>query len=279
MIKSWRKNWNIGMLGIFTLSAILSLVPLFAVLGYVIYNGIGSLDFNFFVQLPKALGMTGGGMANAIVGSLILIALASMIGVPIGFLAAIYLVEYDRSSWFSTLTRFTTDVLTGVPSIIIGIVVYTAIVVPMKHFSAWAAGIALGIIMIPVVVRATEEMLKLVPHSVREAGLALGIPKWRIIVWIVVPTSAKGIITGIMLAVARVSGETAPLLFTALGNRYWARSLNEPIASLPVQIYSYAISPYEDWHRQAWAGALVLLLIVIILNLGTRFIFNGQQPK
>ncbi len=265
------------MIGVFTLFTILSLVPLFAVLGYVIYNGIGALDWNFFVQLPKALGMTGGGMANAIVGTLILIALASMIGVPIGFLAAIYLVEYDRASWLSTVIRFTTDVLTGVPSIIIGIVVYTSIVVKMKHFSAWAAGIALAIIMIPVVVRSTEEMLKLVPHSVREAGLALGIPKWRIIVSIVVPGASKGIITGIMLAVARVSGETAPLLFTALGNRYWAKSLNEPIASLPVQIYSYAISPYEDWHRQAWAGSLILLLIVIILNLGTRFIFNGRQ--
>lgn len=278
MIKKWRKHWNSGMMGVFTLAAIFSLVPLFAVLGYVIYNGIGALNWNFFVQLPGALGQ-GGGMANAIVGTLILIVIACLMGIPVGFLAAIYLVEYDRSSWFSTLTRFTTDVLTGVPSIIIGIVVYTAIVVPMKHFSAWAAGIALGIIMIPVVVRSTEEMLKLVPHSVREAGLALGIPKWRIIISIVVPATAKGIITGIMLAVARVSGETAPLLFTALGNRYWAHSLNEPISSLPVQIYSYAVSPYQDWHRQAWAGALVLLLIVIILNLGTRFIFNGQQHK
>jgi len=277
LINSWRKNWNTGMMGVFTLSAILSLIPLFAVLGYVIYNGLGSLNWDFFVHLPKGLGMPGGGMANAIVGTLILVALASLVGVPIGFLAAIYLVEYDRSSWFSTLTRFTTDVLTGVPSIIIGIVVYTAIVVPMKHFSAWAAGIALGIIMIPVVVRATEEMLKLVPHTVREAGLALGIPRWRIIISIVVPTSAKGIITGIMLAVARVSGETAPLLFTALGNRYWAKSLNEPIASLPVQIYSYAVSPYEDWHRQAWAGALVLVFIVVILNLGTRYIFKERQ--
>ena len=277
MIKTWRKNWNKGMMGVFTSFAILSLVPLFAVLGYVIYNGIGALNWDFFVQLPKALGMPGGGMANAIVGTLTLVGLACLMGIPVGFLAAIYLVEYDRSSWFGTFVRFTTDVLTGVPSIIIGIVVYTAIVVPMKHFSAWAAGIALGIIMIPVVVRSTEEMLKLVPHSVREAGLALGIPKWRIIVWIVIPASAKGIITGIMLAVARVSGETAPLLFTALGNRYWAKSLNEPIASLPVQIYSYAVSPYEDWHRQAWAGSLVLLLIVIILNLGTRFVFNGRQ--
>lgn len=277
MIKTWRKNWNKGMMGVFTLFTILSLAPLFAVLGYVIYNGIGALNWDFFIQLPKALGMPGGGMANAIVGTLILVALASMIGVPIGFLAAIYLVEYDRVSWLSTVIRFTTDVLTGVPSIIIGIVVYTAIVVPMKHFSAWAAGIALGIIMIPVVVRSTEEMLKLVPHSVREAGLALGIPKWRIIVSIVIPGASKGIITGIMLAVARVSGETAPLLFTALGNRYWAKSLNEPIASLPVQIYSYAVSPYEDWHRQAWAGSLVLLLIVIILNLGTRFVFSGRQ--
>lgn len=277
MINSWRKNMNMGMMGVFSLSALFSLVPLFAVLGYVIYNGIGALNLDFFVQLPGAIGVQGGGMANAIVGTLILICIACLMGIPVGLLAAIYLVEYDRSSWFSTLTRFTTDVLTGVPSIIIGIVVYTAVVIPMHHFSAWSAGIALGIIMIPVVVRSTEEMLKLVPHSVREAGLALGIPKWRIILWIVVPASARGILTGIMLAVARVSGETAPLLFTALGNRYWAHSLNEPISSLPVQIYSYAVSPYEDWHRQAWAGALVLLFIVMILNLGTRLIFSGRH--
>jgi len=277
LIGSWRKSVNSSMMGVFILSAVLSLAPLFAVLGYVLCNGIGALNWDFFVQLPGAIGVQGGGMANAIVGTLILIFIACLMGIPVGFLAAIYLVEYDRTSWFSTLTRFTTDVLTGVPSIIIGIVVYTAIVVPMKHFSAWAAGIALGIIMIPVVVRSTEEMLKLVPHSVREAGLALGIPKWRIVLWIVVPASARGIITGIMLAVARVSGETAPLLFTALGNRYWAHSLNEPISSLPVQIYDYAVSPYKDWHRQAWAGALVLLFIVMILNLGTRFIFKGRQ--
>ncbi|MDR3540572.1 MAG: phosphate ABC transporter permease PstA [Desulfosporosinus sp.] len=277
MIESWRKNVNSGMMGIFILSAVLSLAPLFAVLGYVLFNGIGALNWDFFVQLPGGIGVQGGGMANAIVGTLILIFIACLMGIPVGFLAAIYLVEYDRTSWFSTIVRFTTDVLTGVPSIIIGIVVYTAIVVPMKHFSAWAAGIALGIIMIPVVVRSTEEMLKLVPHSVREAGLALGVPKWRIVLWIVVPASARGIITGIMLAVARVSGETAPLLFTALGNRYWAHSLNEPIASLPVQIYDYAVSPYTDWHRQAWAGALVLLMIVMILNLGTRFVFKGRQ--
>lgn len=272
-----RKYCNYLMLGIFILTTILALIPLFGVLGYVIKNGFGALNFEFFTSLPKAMGMSGGGMANAIVGTLIMVAIASIIGIPVGILAAVYLTEYDRVSWLSTGVRFTTDVLTGIPSIIIGIVIYTALVLKMKHFSAIAGGLSLAIIMIPLIIRSTEEMLKLVPHTIREAGYALGIPKWRIIIRIVLPTAAKGIITGAMLAVARVAGETAPLLFTALGNQYWAHSLNEPIAALPVQIYQYATSPYKEWHQQAWAGSLVLIFMVLILNLIARFAFRSKK--
>ncbi|MDQ7096091.1 phosphate ABC transporter permease PstA [Desulfosporosinus sp. PR] len=272
-----RKLRNYLMLGVFVLTTIVALVPLFGVLGYVIKNGFGSLNLEFLTSLPKAMGMTGGGMANAIVGTLIMVAIASVIGVPVGILAAIYLTEYDRTSWLSTGVRFTTDVLTGIPSIIIGIVIYTTLVLKMKHFSAIAGGLSLAIIMIPLIIRSTEEMLKLVPHTIREAGYALGIPKWRTILRIVLPTAAKGIITGAMLAVARVSGETAPLLFTALGNQYWAHSLNEPIAALPVQIYQYATSPYKEWHQQAWAGSLVLIAMVLILNLIARLAFRSKN--
>ncbi|WP_407308567.1 phosphate ABC transporter permease PstA [Desulfosporosinus sp. SB140] len=272
-----RKYRNYLMLGIFILTTVIALIPLFGVLGYVIKNGIGSLNLEFFTSLPKAMGMAGGGMANAIVGTLVMVAIASIIGIPVGILAAIYLTEYDRDSWLSTGVRFTTDVLTGIPSIIIGIVIYTALVLKMKHFSAIAGGLSLAIIMIPLIIRSTEEMLKLVSHTIREAGYALGIPKWRTILHIVLPTAAKGIITGAMLAVARVSGETAPLLFTALGNQYWAHSLNEPIAALPVQIYQYATSPYKEWHQQAWAGSLVLIAMVLILNLIARLAFRSKN--
>lgn len=272
-----RKFRSYLMLGIFCLATLIALVPLFGVLGYVIKNGIGSLNLEFFTSLPQAMGMPGGGMANAIVGTLIMIAIASIIGIPVGILIAIYLTEYDRTSWLSTAVRFTTDVLTGIPSIIIGIVIYTSLVLTMKHFSAIAGGLSLAIIMIPLVIRSTEEMLKLVSHTIREAGYALGIPKWRTILRIVLPTAAKGIITGAMLAVARVAGETAPLLFTALGNQYWAHSLNEPIAALPVQIYQYATSPYKVWHDQAWAGSLVLIAMVLILNLIARFAFRSKS--
>jgi phosphate transport system permease protein len=272
-----RKYLNYLMLGIFILTTVIALIPLFGVLGYVIKNGIGALNLEFFTNLPKAMGMPGGGMANAIVGTLVMMAIASIIGIPVGILAAVYLTEYDRESWLSTGVRFTTDVLTGIPSIIIGIVIYTALVLRMKHFSAIAGGLSLAIIMIPLIIRSTEEMLKLVPHTIREAGYALGVPKWRTILRIVLPTAAKGIITGAMLAVARVAGETAPLLFTALGNQYWAHSLNEPIAALPVQIYQYATSPYKDWHQQAWAGSLVLIALVLILNLIARFAFRTKK--
>lgn len=272
-----RKLINSAMHWLLVAVALLALIPLFGVLGYVLYHGIGALNLNFFIKLPRALGMTGGGMANAIVGTLVLVGLASLMGIPVGVLTAIYLSEYNRYGRLSTVLRFTTDVLTGVPSIIIGIVVYAALVVPLKHFSAIAGSVALGIIMIPIVIRSTEEMLKLVPQTVREAGLALGVPHWRVIVSIVLPAASRGILTGILLSVARAAGETAPLLFTALGNRYWSRSLGEPIASLPVQIYNYAVSPYEDWHRQAWAGALVLIMLIIGLNLLTKTVLRSRE--
>ncbi|KGK86671.1 hypothetical protein DP73_15895 [Desulfosporosinus sp. HMP52] len=269
------KNWL--MLSIFVAATVIALVPLFGVLGYVLKNGLGALNMQFFTNLPKAMGLSGGGMANAIVGTLIMVLIASLIGIPVGILAGIYLTEYDRHSWFSTAVRFATDVLTGIPSIIVGIVIYTAVVLKMGNFSALAGGLALAIIMIPLIIRSTEEMLKLVSHSIREAGYALGISKGKTILKIVLPTAAKGIITGAMLAIARVSGETAPLLFTALGNQYWARSLNEPIASLPVQIFQYATSPYKEWHQLAWAGSLVLILLIIIINLAARFAFRSRH--
>lgn len=272
-----RKYRNALMLGIFTLCTLLALIPLFGVLGYVVKNGISALNLDFFTSLPQPMGVAGGGMANAIVGTLILIAIAGVLGIPTGILAAIYLTEYDRVSWLSTLVRFTTDVLTGIPSIIIGIVVYTTLVMKTGNFSAFAGGVALAIIMVPLVIRSTEEMLKLVPQTIREAGYALGIPRWRTILSIVLPTAAKGILTGAMLAVARAAGETAPLLFTALGNQYWAHSLNEPIAALPLQIYQYATSPYKDWHRQAWAGSLVLIFLVIILSFVARLAFRNRK--
>lgn len=271
-----RKYRNLGMLALLIFATLIALVPLFGVLWYVIKNGITSLNFSFFVHLPKPLGMSGGGMANAIVGTLIMVGIGGLIGIPIGILSAVYLTEYDRASGFSTVVRFTTDVLTGIPSIIIGIVVYTSLVLKMKHFSAIAGGVALAVIIIPQVVRSTEEMLKLVPHSIREAAAALGIPKWRTIMQVVIPSAAKGIVTGAMLGIARIAGETAPLLFTALGNTYWAHSINEPIAALPLQIYQYAISPYESWHQQAWAGSLVLIGLVLVLSITARLAFRSN---
>jgi phosphate transport system permease protein len=271
-----RKYRNLGMLVLLILATLIALVPLFGVLWYVIKNGIMALNLSFFIHLPKPLGVPGGGMANAIVGTLTMVGIGGLIGIPIGILSAVYLTEYDRTSWFSTAVRFTTDVLTGIPSIIIGIVVYTSLVLRMKHFSAIAGGVALAVIIIPQIIRSTEEMLKLVPHSIREAAAALGIPKWRTIMRVVLPTAAKGIVTGAMLGVARISGETAPLLFTALGNTYWAHSINEPIAALPLQIYQYAISPYESWHQQAWAGSLVLIGLVLVLSITARLAFRSN---
>ncbi len=255
--------------------AVIAIAPLILVFGYLIRAGITSINWDFFTKLPKPVGESGGGMANAILGSCELLMLASLVGVPLGVCGGIYLSEFgtSRVNWW---IRFVADVLNGVPSIIWGMVVYALMVVPMKGFSAWAGGVVLGMIMIPLIMRTTEEVVLLVPASYREAALALGIARWRTILQIVVRTALKGIITGILLALARVAGETAPLLFTAFGNRFWNTSLNEPIAALPLQIFNYAISPYEDWHRQAWAGALVLVTMIGIINVGIRILTRDR---
>jgi phosphate transport system permease protein len=253
----------------------LVVLPLVLVFYHVVKSGIGSVNWAFFTQLPKPVGEVGGGMANAIVGTFELLSLAALMGVPLGVMGGIFLSEYgsQRLSWS---IRFGADVLNGVPSIIWGMVVWGLVVVPMKGFSAWAGGIVLGMMMVPLIMRTTEEVLLLVPNAYREAALALGIAKWRTIVQIVVRTALKGIVTGILLALARVAGETAPLLFTAFGNRFWSHHLSDPIAALPLQIFSYAISPYEDWHRQAWAGALVLLLLVAVVNVSVRVLTRDR---
>jgi phosphate transport system permease protein len=252
------------------------MTPLFLVLYFLIKEGASSLTLNFFTQIPKPAGEIGGGMANAIFGSITLLGLASVVGIPLGILGGIYLAEYG-SEYANYWIRFAADVLNGVPSIVWGMVVYAVMVVPLKSFSAYAGGVALGLMMIPLIMRTTEEVLLLVPQSYREAGLALGIARWKIICVIVLRTALKGIVTGVLVAIARVSGETAPLLFTALGNSFWNHNLAQPIAALPLQIYTYAISPYEDLHHQAWAGALVLMLIILIINLIVRFVSRDKS--
>lgn len=246
------------------------LVPLFLVLGLLIMKGSGSLSWTFFTNLPHPVGESGGGIGNALVGTFILIGIACVIGLPFGFLGGVYLAEYGRGGILAKVLREMTDLLNGTPSIVIGIFVYGCVVIPMGHFSAFAGGIALGLMMIPTVVRTTEEMLKLVPQSLREAGLALGLPYWRVLISIVFSTAKNGILTGVLLAIARISGETAPLLFTALGNQFWNSDLHQPIAALPLAIFNYAISPYEEWQAQAWAGALTLIFLVFLLNIGAR---------
>lgn len=270
-----RKFTNAFMQALTCGCALLVVVPLCLVFYHVIKSGIGAINWAFFTQLPKPVGEAGGGMANAIVGTFELLGLAALLGVPIGVLGGIFLAEYGsvRLNW---AIRFGADVLNGVPSIIWGMVVYALVVVPLKRFSALAGGIVLGMIMIPLIMRTTEEVLRLVPNGYREAALALGIAHWRTILHIVVRTALKGIVTGVLLALARVSGETAPLLFTAFGNRYWNHHLLDPIACLPLQIFNYAISPYEDWHRQAWAGALVLLFFVAAVNVGVRVLTRDK---
>jgi len=252
-----------------------ALVPLVAVLGYLTMKGAGGISWAFFTELPKPVGEAGGGMANALTGSAILVGLACLIGLPVGLLGGIYLAEYGDNA-FGKVVRFCTDVLSGVPSITVGIFVYTLVVLRMRRFSALAGALTLAILMLPIVMRTTEELLRLVPVTLREAGLALGLPKWRVILGVVLRTGASGIATGIMLAIARVAGETAPLLFTAFGSRFISLQLDQPMGSLPVQIYTYAVSPYEDWHRLAWAAALVLVLLVLALNLLARAI--TRQP-
>jgi phosphate transport system permease protein len=273
-----RKATNVGMLSISTLCAIVAILPLLLIFFYTISQGLQYLSVDFFIKMPKPVGEMGGGMANAIVGTLILIGIGCVVGLPIGILAGIYLSEFGNNV-FGTSVRFLTDVLSGVPSIAVGVVAYTLIVLPMKHFSALAGGVALGILMVPTVTRATEEMIRLVPHSYREAGLALGISQWRTTLQIVCRTALKGIITGVLLSIGRAAGETAPLLFTALGNRFWSTAIDQPIASLTVFIYEYAKAPFEDWNRQAWTAALVLILLISVLSLLFRIVTRGRQSE
>jgi phosphate transport system permease protein len=270
-----RKLINNLMQALACLCALCVMVPLFLVFYHVLKSGLSSVNWAFLTQLPKPVGEPGGGMGNAIVGTFELLALASVIGVPIGVLGGIFLSEYGSLGW-NWWIRFGADVLNGVPSIIWGMVVYALVVIPTKRFSAFAGGIVLGMMMIPLIMRTTEEVLRLVPVGYREAALALGIAQWRAILQIVVRTALKGIVTGVLLALARVAGETAPLLFTAFGNRFWNHRLSDPIAALPLQIFSYAISPYEDWNKQAWAGALVLLMFVAIINVSVRLLTRDK---
>jgi phosphate transport system permease protein len=266
-----RRAVNILMFSGTAVCAVATVSALFFILGYLLIQGGSSLSLSFFTNLPAPVGESGGGMANAMLGSAKLLVLAALIGVPLGFMAGLYVSEF-ASPIPAFAVRYATDLLNGVPSIVIGIFAYTIVVLPMKHFSTLAGGIALGIMMIPVTVRGTEEFLRAVPGSLREASLALGAPQWMTIVRVVVPAASRGILTAIMLGLARVAGETAPLLFTALNNRYWSPGWNEPSASLPVMIFTYAIAPYEDWHRQAWAAALVLLGVVLTANIAARLL-------
>jgi phosphate transport system permease protein len=265
--------------GLAILSTIVVVAPLIFIFIYVVYKGVGSLNLAFFTELPKPVGESGGGMANAIVGSAVLLAVGSAIGIPIGISGGIYLAEFGRGSKLANAVRFTADVLNGVPSIVMGIAIWSLIVIPEKTFSAFSGGVALGVMMIPTVCRTTEEMLLMVPHAVREAALALGVPNWRSVLAITVKTASPGIITGSMLAFARVAGETAPLLFTAFGNPNWSVSLNQPIAALPLQIYVYALSPYDDWHRLAWAGALVLIVLIVLAVSLVRYVTSRGVLK
>ena len=274
----WRKIKSALASAISFASAVLVIAPLALIFFHLIRNGASSVNWAFFTELPKPVGVVGGGMANAIVGSFELLGLASLIGIPIGVLGGVYLAEYGttRGNW---ALRFIADVLNGVPSITWGVVVYGLAVLPFKGFSAFAGALALGLMMIPLIMRTTEEVVLLVPNGYREAALALGIARWKTIVHIVMKTASKGIITGILLALARVAGETAPLLFTAFGNRFWNHDPTQPIAAVPLQIFSYAISPYEDWHRQAWAGALVLLTTIFLINVAVRVVTRDRTAR
>ena len=274
--------WRRGINGLATLLAVLAvllvLLPLCAIFAYLMYKGLGSINWAFLTQTPKPVGETGGGMANAIAGTVLILAVASCIGVPIGIGAGIYLAEYGRNR-FGNLVRFTADVLNGVPSIVVGIVAYGIVVLGQGHFSALAGGVALAIMMIPTITRATEEMLLLVPQAIREAAYGLGVPRWRTTLSITLRTATSGVITGVMLAFARVAGETAPLLFTAFGNQYWNWKLNQPTAALSLQVYSYAISPFDEWHRQAWAGALILIVLIVASVGAVRIAANRGMLK
>ncbi len=268
---AWRKFVNAAMLGLTGVCALLAVSALLFILGYLAWHGARALNWDFLTKLPKPVGEVGGGMANAIVGSAKLLLVASLVGVPIGFFGGVYLAEFGGRT-FAFLVRYTTDLLNGVPSIVIGIFAYTIVVLPMRHFSTLAGGVALGLMMIPVTLRSTEEFLRAVPRELREAALALGASKWKTIATVVIPAASRGVLTAILLALARVAGETAPLLFTAFNNRFWSPGWSQPTASLPVMLFTYAIAPYEDWHRQAWAAGLVLLFLVLVTNVGARLV-------
>jgi phosphate transport system permease protein len=275
---TWRKVKSGLASTVAFISALLVIAPLGLVFFHLLANGASSVNWAFFTKLPTPVGVPGGGMVNAIVGSLELLALAAAIGIPVGVLGGTYLAEYG-SAGVNSVLRFIADVLNGVPSITWGVVVYGLVVLRFKGFSAYAGGLALGLIMIPLIIRTTEEVILLVPNGYREAALALGVSRWKTIVHVVMKTASKGIITGILLALARVGGETAPLLFTAFGNRFWNHNLSEPIAALPLQIFTYAISPYDDWHRQAWAGALVLVTGIFCVNVLVRILTRGRTAS
>lgn len=270
------RRWKSDAVSALTLlSALIVICPLLLIFGFLLVKGASALNLDFFTHLPKPVGEPGGGVANAIVGSLIMIGLAVCVGLPVGIAGGVYLAE-SRDRRLPWVVRFIADVLNGVPSIVVGIFAYTVVVLPMRRFSALAGGLALGFILIPIVLRTTEEMVRLVPNALREAGLGLGIERWKVTVRVVMPAARAGILTGVMVAVARIAGETAPLLFTALGNRFWHQGLDQPIAALPLQIYAYAIAPYDDWHRQAWAGALVLITLVFLASLAARVATRGR---
>jgi phosphate transport system permease protein len=272
---TYRKAVNAFMLALTGLCALATVSVLFFILGYLVWYGGRSISWSFLTELPKPVGEAGGGMANAIVGTGKLLLLTACIGVPIGFIGGVYLSEFGTVR-FSFLVRYMTDLLNGVPSIVIGIFAYTLVVLPMRHFSALAGGIALSIMVIPITVRTTEQFLRAVPQSLREGALALGASKWQTVVTVVIPAGIRGVLTGTILGMARVAGETAPLLFTAFSNRYWSDGWNQPIASLPVMVFTYAISPYEEWHRQAWAAGLVLLLLMLAANVTARMILSPK---
>jgi phosphate transport system permease protein len=270
---AWRKLVNVVMLSLTGVCALVSVASLIFILGYLLYHGGRDLNWDFLTKLPRPVGETGGGMANAIVGSGKLLLLAALTGVPVGFIGGVYLAEFGGKT-FSFLVRYTADLLNGVPSVVMGIFAYTVVVLPMRRFSALAGGLALGVMLIPIVLRSTEEFLRAVPLSLREGALALGAKKWKAILTVVIPAGYRGIATGILLSLARVAGETAPLLFTSFNNRFWSHGWDEPTASLPVMIFTYAISPYDDWHRQAWAAGLVLLALVLLANIGAKLILS-----
>jgi len=276
---SLRRRLSNGLaLGLITMAALIVTVPLFLILGTVVQRGLGALNWAFLTQIPKPIGEEGGGMGNAIAGSMLLLGFASLIGIPLGIGAGVFLAEYGRNK-FGNVVRFTADALNGVPSVVIGMTAWALVVVPQKHFSLISGSVALGIMMIPVISRTTEQVLLLVPHTIREAALGLGIPKWRTIVSVVLRTASAGIVTSIMLAFARIAGESAPLIFTAFGNEFWNMSPNQPVASLPLQIYKYAIQPYEQAHAQAWTAALVLITMIVLTVIFVRFVVSRGAIK